>query len=127
MLRMAKPEFKSNVRVQYLPEQSEPPEGPFAFAYTVTITNSGDVTAQLVARQWLITNADGREEEVRGLAVVGHQPLLKPGESFEYTSLTRIDTPHGQMRGTFYCMTEDARPFESPVPEFQLVYPGALH
>ncbi len=124
---MAKPEFKSHVRVQYLPEQSEPPEGPFAFAYTVTITNSGDVAAQLVARQWIITNADGREEEVRGLAVAGHQPLLKPGESFEYTSWTRIDTPHGQMRGTFMCMTEDARPFEAPVPEFQLVYPGALH
>jgi ApaG protein len=124
---MPKPEFTSSVRVQYLPEQSAPPDGPYAFAYTVTITNSGGVTAQLVARQWLITSADGREEEVRGLAVVGHQPLLKPGESFEYTSWTRIDTPVGQMRGTFYCMTEDARHFESPVAEFQLVYPGALH
>lgn len=124
---MPRPEFTSSVRVQYLAEQSQPPEGPFAFAYTVTITNSGDVTAQLVARQWIITNADGRVEEVRGLAVVGHQPLLKPGESFEYTSWTRLDTPHGQMHGTFFCMTEDARPFEAPVPEFQLVYPGALH
>ena len=124
---MAHPEFTSTVKVQYLPEQSQPPEGPFAFAYTVTIRNSGDVTAQLVARQWLIHDAEGRQEEVRGLAVVGHQPLLKPGESFEYTSWTRIATPHGSMRGTFFCMTEDARPFEAPVPEFQLVFPGLLH
>lgn len=124
---MSRPEFTSEVRVQYVPEQSHPPDGPFAFAYTVTIRNSGDVTAQLVARQWLITDASGKREEVRGLAVVGHQPLLKPGETFEYSSWTRIDTPHGSMRGTFFCMTEDARSFESPVPEFQLVFPGLLH
>lgn len=113
--------------MQYLPDQSQPPDGPFAFAYTVTIRNSGDVTAQLVARQWLITDAHGRQEEVRGLAVVGHQPLLKPGEAFEYQSWTRLDTPHGSMRGTYFCMTEDARPFEAPVAEFQLVFPGLLH
>jgi ApaG protein len=124
---MTQPAFSTRVSVQYLPEQSTPPEGPFAFAYTVTITNTGDVAAQLVARQWLITHAHGREEEVRGLAVVGHQPLLKPGESFEYTSWTRVDTPTGHMRGTFYCMTEDARPFEAVVEEFALLYPGALH
>ena len=124
---MSRPEFTCEVRVQYVPEQSQPPDGPFAFAYTVTIRNTGDVTAQLVARQWLITDAHGRQEEVRGLAVVGHQPLLKPGESFEYSSWTRVDTPHGSMRGTYFCMTEDARPFEAPVPEFQLVFPGLLH
>jgi ApaG protein len=124
---MSRPEFTCEVRVQYVPEQSQPPDGPFAFAYTVTIHNSGDVTAQLVGRQWLITDADGQHEEVRGLAVVGHQPLLKPGERFEYTSWTRIATPHGSMRGTYFCMTEDARPFEAPVPEFQLVFPGLLH
>ena len=123
---MARPEFTCDVRVQYLAEQSQPPEGPFAFAYTVTIRNSGDVTAQLVARHWIITDAAGHEERVRGLAVVGHQPLLKPGESFEYTSWTRIATPHGQMRGTYLCMTEDARPFDAAVPEFELVYPGLL-
>lgn len=124
---MSRPEFTCEVRVQYVPEQSQPPEGPFAFAYTVTIRNSGSITAQLVARQWLITDAGGQTEEVRGLAVVGHQPLLKPGESFEYTSGTRIATPHGSMRGTFYCMTEDAHAFEALVPEFQLVFPGLLH
>ncbi len=124
---MSQAQFSCDVRVQYLAEQSQPPDGPFAFSYTVTIRNSGTVTAQLVARQWLIVDANGRQEEVRGLAVVGHQPLLKPGESFEYTSGTRIATPHGSMRGTFFCMTEDARPFDAPVPEFQLVFPGLLH
>jgi ApaG protein len=124
---MAKPEFTCEVRVQYLPEQSQPPEGPYAFSYTITIRNSGDITAQLIARHWIVTDADGTREDVRGLAVVGHQPLLRPGETFEYTSWTRIATTHGQMQGTFYCMTEEARPFEAQVPEFSLVYPGALH
>jgi len=124
---MSKPEFQCSVNVQYLPEQSQPPDGPFAFAYTVTIRNAGDITAQLVARHWRVTNARGQHEDVRGLAVVGHQPVLKPGEHFEYTSWTRIDTPHGQMRGTFFCMTEDAQAFNAEVPEFLLVYPGALH
>jgi ApaG protein len=124
---MSKPEFTCEVHVQYLPDQSQPPEGPFAFAYTVNIRNTGAVTAQLVARHWCITNANGEVENVRGLAVVGKQPVLKPGERFEYTSWTRIDTPHGQMRGTFFCMTEDAHPFDAAVPEFQLIYPGALH
>jgi ApaG protein len=124
---MTQPEFTCNVRVQYLPDQSKPPDGPFAFSYTVTIRNTGDVAAQLVARQWLVSNAGGRTEEVRGLAVVGHQPLLKPGEQFEYTSWTRIDTPQGTMQGTFFCMTEDARPFDAPVPLFVLARPEALH
>lgn len=125
--RMAKPQFTCEVRVQYLPDQSQPPEGPFAFAYTVLIRNTGDITAQLVARHWIVTNAQGDHEDVRGLAVVGHQPLLKPGEQFEYNSWTRIDTPMGQMEGTFFCMTEEAYPFEAQVPAFALRYPGALH
>lgn len=127
MQAMAKPEFTCAVRVQYLPEQSQPPDGPYAFAYTVNIRNTGAVTAQLVARHWVITDAAGNREDVRGLAVVGHQPLLKPGEQFEYTSGTRLSTPHGAMRGTFFCMTEDAHAFEAPVPEFALVFPGSLH
>ena len=124
---MAKPEFTCEARVQYLPEQSQPPEGPFAFAYTITIRNSGPITAQLIARHWVLIDANGKREDVRGLAVVGHQPVLKPGEQFEYTSWARIDTPQGSMRGTFFCMTEEARPFEAPVPEFALIFPGALH
>jgi len=124
---MPKPEFTCSVVVKYLPEQSTAPSGPHAFAYTVTIRNSGDITAQLVARHWVVTDAAGHREDVRGLAVVGHQPVLKPGEQFEYTSGTRIATPHGQMRGTFFCMTEDAHSFEAEVPTFELVFPGLLH
>jgi ApaG protein len=122
---MAKPEFTCSVKVQHLPEQSQ--EGQHAFAYTVTITNTGRVTGQLVARHWVIVDATGHAEEVRGLAVVGHQPVLKPGERFEYTSWTRIATPQGTMRGTFFCMTEDAHPFEAQIPEFMLSVPSALH
>ena len=124
---MSKPEFSVSVAVRHLPEQSDPQSGQHAFAYTVTIRNSGDVTAQLIARHWIITDANGHTEEVRGLAVVGHQPLLKPGESFEYTSWTPLPTPTGTMRGTFFCMTEDARAFEAPIHEFALVAPSALH
>lgn len=113
--------------MQYLPEQSQPPHGPFAYAYTITIRNTGDIAAQLIARHWVITDATGHTEEVRGLAVVGHQPLLQPGESFEYTSWTRIPSAHGTMRGTFFCMTEDARSFESPVDTFVLAQPQSLH
>ena len=124
---MAKPEFTSTVVVKHLPEQSDAKTGRHAFSYTVSIRNSGDVTAQLIGRHWVITDANGHVEEVRGLAVVGHQPVLKPGESFDYTSWTRICTPQGTMRGTFFCMTEDAHAFEAPVTEFQLVFPGLLH
>jgi ApaG protein len=120
------PQFTCSVKVQHLPEQSQD-GGAQAFAYTITIVNSGDVTAQLVARHWVIVDATGHSEEVRGLAVVGHQPVLKPGEQFEYTSWTRIATPQGTMRGTFFCMTEDAHPFDAPVPEFMLTVPHALH
>jgi len=124
---MSRPELTSTVAVRHLPEQSDTQTGQHAFAYTITIRNSGDVTAQLIARHWIITDANGHVEEVRGLAVVGHQPLLKPGETFEYTSWTRLATPHGTMRGTFFCMTEDARPFDAPVHEFGLTLASALH
>jgi ApaG protein len=127
MVRMARPEFSVSVAVRHLPEQSDPQSGQHAFAYTVTIRNSGDVTAQLIARHWIITDANGHTEEVRGLAVVGHQPLLKPGETFEYTSWTRLATPHGTMRGSFFCMTEDAQPFDAPIGEFGLTLVSALH
>ena len=124
---MPRPEFTCTVSVAYLPEQSQPQANVYAFAYTVTIANSGDVTAQLVARQWIVADAHGHTEEVRGLAVVGHQPLLKPGEKFEYTSWTRIASAQGTMRGTFFCMTEDAQPFDAAVPEFVLTRPEQLH
>ena len=124
---MARPEFTCSVSVRHLAEQSDPKEHQYAFAYTVTIRNTGDVTGQLIARHWIITDALDHREEVRGLAVVGHQPVLKPGEHFEYTSWTRIATPHGTMRGNFMCMTDEAEPFDAPVPEFGLTLASALH
>lgn len=125
--RMPRPQLTSTVSVRHLPEQSDPQAGQHAFAYTITIRNSGDITAQLIARHWIIADANGHTEEVRGLAVVGHQPLLKPGETFEYTSWTRLATPNGTMRGTFFCMTEEAEPFDAPVEEFGLTLASALH
>lgn len=113
-------EFTCNVRPQYLPEQSDPAQGLYAFAYTVTIRNTGQVAAQLISRHWVITDATGRVEEVKGLGVVGHQPLLKPGEGFEYTSWTRIATPRGMMSGSYFCVAEDGERFEAPIPAFSL-------
>ena len=124
---MSKPEFTCAVAVRHMPEQSNTDAGQYAFAYTVTIRNSGDATGQLIARHWIISDANGHVEEVRGLAVVGHQPVLKPGESFEYTSWTRLATPQGTMRGTFFCMTEDAQPFDAPIAEFGLALASSLH
>lgn len=123
----AKPEFTCSVQVRPLPEQSDPDKGVHAFAYTVTVRNTGSVTAQLVARHWIITDAQGHTEEVRGLAVVGQQPVLKPGERFEYTSWTRIATPQGSMHGSFLCVTEEAQTFQASIPEFGLALPSALH
>jgi ApaG protein len=127
MGRMSQAQFTCSVVPQYLEEQSNPAQHEYAFAYTVTVVNSGEVTAQLVARQWLISDATGRTQEVRGLAVVGKQPVLQPGERFEYTSWTTLETPHGLMQGTFYCMTEDARPFEAPIEPFTLARSQSLH
>lgn len=115
------------VVVRYLSEESDPAQDRYAFAYTVTIKNTGQVTAQLIARQWLITDAHGRSEEVRGLGVVGHQPVLKPQEVFEYSSWTQLPTPTGLMQGTYLCITEDARWFDVPIAPFTLALPRALH
>ena len=119
--------IRVDVRSAFRPERSEPDKGRWLFSYTVRIANEGERTAQLLARHWVITDASGHVEEVRGLAVVGHQPVLKPGESFEYTSWTKIATPNGTMRGTYFCMTEDAHPFEAPISEFGLTLASALH
>jgi ApaG protein len=127
MQRMSQAEFTCAVAPQYLEDQSNPARHEYVFAYTVTIVNSGQIAAQLIARQWVISDATGRTEEVRGLGVVGNQPVLKPGERFEYTSWTRLDTPHGVMQGTFYCMTEDAHTFEAPIAPFTLARSQSLH
>ncbi len=124
---MAQPRFTSTVAVRPLPEQTDAAQQIYGYAYTVTIRNTGDVAAQLIARHWVITDHRGVEQQVRGLGVVGHQPLLKPGEQFEYTSWAQIATPQGSMQGTFFCITESAQWFESPVAEFALADTATLH
>ncbi|QNP58031.1 Co2+/Mg2+ efflux protein ApaG [Paenacidovorax monticola] len=113
-------EFQVEVQPQYLPEQSAPDEGVFSFAYTITITNTGRAPAQLISRHWIISDARGHTEEVKGLGVVGHQPLLKPGESFQYTSGCRLRTASGTMHGTYFCVGEDGEQFLCPIPLFVL-------
>ena len=117
---MSTPEIEVRVQPRYLPEQSSPLEEAYGFAYTITIANKGDEPAQLISRHWIILDADGHREEVRGLGVVGHQPLLKPGEAFEYTSGSRLRTPTGSMDGTYFFVKEDGEPFEVPIPRFML-------
>ena len=117
---MAKYKFRVEVEPQYLPDQSAPAEGLFSFAYTITITNTGEVSAQLISRHWIIANAAGEMEEVKGLGVVGHQPLLKPGESFQYTSGCRLRTPAGTMQGSYFCVAEDGTRFDVEIPAFVL-------
>lgn len=124
---MHSPRLEIQIRTEALPEQTSVTDHVYAYAYTVTIRNTGNVAAQVVGRRWLITDATGHQEEVRGLAVVGHQPLLKPGEQFEYSSWTRLATPHGRMEGCFFCITEDAHWFESPIASFLLGQAQALH
>lgn len=117
---MPKYQFTVEVLPLYLPEQSDPTQAVYSFAYTVTIQNTGDTTAQLIARHWTISDANGHVEEVKGLGVVGQQPLLKPGQSFQYTSGCGLRTASGTMHGTFYCVAEDGEPFSSPIPLFVL-------
>lgn len=111
----------------YLPDQSDEEGERYAFAYTITIANTGTVSAQLISRHWIITDADGKVQEVRGQGVVGEQPLVKPGESFEYTSGTTIATPVGTMQGSYQMVAEDGVKFEAEVPEFLLSMPRVLH
>lgn len=120
-------EISITVRSQFLPEQSDPDNRQFAFAYTVTIRNSGLMNVQLIARHWFITDGDGDVQEVRGLGVVGQQPLLRPNEQFEYTSWATLPTSAGTMRGEYFCITEEAQFFQAPIPEFALVMPRTLH
>jgi ApaG protein len=112
---------------QYLAEQSDPENDRYLFAYTITIVNVGDVPAQLVSRHWIITDANNEVQEVRGLGVVGKQPLLKPGESFEYTSGSSLTTPVGTMKGTYQMVAEDGTHFDAEIPEFVLAMPRVLH
>jgi ApaG protein len=112
---------------QYLPEQSDEATGRYVFAYTITLRNTGSLAAQLISRHWIITDAQGLVQEVRGLGVVGAQPLLQPGETFEYTSGASIATAVGTMRGSYQMLAEDGARFEAPIAEFTLSVPRVLH
>ncbi|MEY4730054.1 MAG: Protein ApaG [Pseudomonadota bacterium] len=111
----------------YLADQSDEDASRYVFAYTITITNKGSVSAQLISRHWVITDADNETQEVRGLGVIGEQPKLKPGESYEYSSGSALGTPVGTMRGTYQMVAEDGTKFDAPIPEFTLSIPRVLH
>jgi len=120
-------EISVGAAVQYLADQSDEKAGRYVFAYTITIRNTGNATAQLISRHWVITDSQGLVQEVRGLGVVGAQPVLRPGEQHEYTSGTAIATPVGTMRGSYQMVAEDGTRFEAPIPEFTLSVPRVLH
>ena len=116
-----------NVRSRFLPEQSEPEERRFVFAYTIRIHNSGSVPARLISRHWLITDDNGKVVEVRGEGVVGEQPWLRPGEDFEYTSGAVLETSGGSMQGSYQMLADDGTHFEAEIAPFILAMPRTLH
>ncbi|WP_296490584.1 Co2+/Mg2+ efflux protein ApaG [Rhodoferax sp.] len=113
-------QFQVLVNPRYLADQSAPEQGQYFFAYTITIRNTGRVAAQLISRTWNVNDSLGHHEKIKGLGVVGQQPLLQPGETFEYTSGTRLRTPTGTMHGSFFCVAEDGEKFDVDVPMFVL-------
>lgn len=117
---MPKYQFTCEVLPQYIAEQSAPENSVYGFAYTVTLTNTGDIAAQLISRHWVIVDANGHREEVKGLGVVGNQPLLRPGESFQYASGSRLRTPSGTMHGSYFFVAEDGERFDVTIPMFVL-------
>ena len=120
---------KINIEVEtnYLDDQSEPRELRYVFAYTITIRNEGEVPAKLLTRHWIITDANGRVQEVRGDGVVGEQPYLKPGQGFRYSSGAVLETPVGTMQGSYQMVADDGAKFEAPIAAFRLAMPGMLH
>jgi len=124
---MSRHEFTVRVQSRYLPDSSDPEADQYLFAYTIRVENTGDAPGQLLSRHWIITDGNGRVEEVQGPGVVGEQPRLAPGESFEYTSGCPLPTPVGTMRGTYHCVGADGTPFDVPIAEFVLSVPRVLH
>ncbi len=127
MAEIRRYEFSVSPKVTFLADQSDPDKNHYVFAYTITVTNTGSVAAQLVSRHWIITDAENRVQEVKGQGVVGKQPVLKPGESFEYTSGTSIPTAVGTMRGSYRMVAEDGLAFDVPIAPFTLSIPRTLH
>ena len=120
-------QIRVSVRSQYIPEQSQPDGQRYAFAYTITITNEGTIPAKLLRRHWVITDAAEKVQEVRGDGVVGQQPYLMPGVSFEYTSGTILETPVGTMQGSYEMLADDGTVFDAEIPVFTLSAPRTLH
>ena len=125
----ADPRYQIDVDVvsRHLPEQSLPDEERYAFAYTVTLHNRGEVAAKLLSRHWIITDGNAKVQEVRGAGVVGEQPHLEPGQSHTYTSGCILPTPVGSMQGSFRMQADDGHGFDAPISPFRLAVPGALH
>jgi ApaG protein len=119
--------IRVEVETSYLEEQSEPRERRYVFSYTITIRNEGEVAARLLTRHWVITDANGRVQEVRGDGVVGEQPYLKPGQGFRYSSGAVLETPVGAMQGSYQMLGDDGARFDAPIPVFRLAMPGMLH
>ncbi|GAB0147632.1 MULTISPECIES: Co2+/Mg2+ efflux protein ApaG [Marichromatium] len=124
---MSEPAIKISANSRYLPERSSPDEGHYVFAYTIVIENLGDEAAQLLDRHWIITDADGNAQEVRGQGVVGEQPRLEPGERYEYTSGTVLPTPLGSMHGSYGMIDAAGTRFEATIPAFSLASITTLH
>ncbi|MDB5866184.1 MAG: Mg2+/Co2+ transport protein [Betaproteobacteria bacterium] len=114
-------------KVTFIPDQSDSESNRYAFAYTITVTNTGTLAARLISRHWIITDSESQVQEVRGDGVVGEQPLLEPGQSFQYTSGAIIATPVGTMRGTYHMLADDGTKFDADIPEFTLAMPRMLH
>ncbi len=119
--------IKVEVQTTYVREQSEPENNRFVFAYTITITNTGQVPAQLLSRHWVITDANNKVQEVRGEGVVGEQPYLTPGDSFRYTSAAMLETPVGCMQGNYQMIADDGVKFDAEIPVFNLSTPHTIH
>jgi len=119
--------FSVSVETAYLQDQSNPEANQYAFSYTITIANIGNIGAQLISRHWIITDANNYVQEVKGLGVVGAQPLLQPNEAFEYTSGTLMATPIGSMRGTYKIVAEDGTFFDAEIESFTLAVPKMLN
>ena len=120
-------EMKVEVESQFVPEQSDPGKQTYVFAYKVRITNNGQRPAQVISRHWIIVDGNNKSHEVKGLGVVGQQPLLAPGETFEYSSGCPLSTPVGSMKGSYLAVGDDGEPFRVPIQEFVLAMPRTLH
>lgn len=125
--RTARHRIRVEVNASYVDEQSKPQEGHYAFSYTITIRNDGQIPARLLTRHWVITDANGKVKEVRGEGVVGEQPYLLPGQGFRYSSGAVIETPVGAMQGSYQMLADDGAHFEAPIAPFTLAVPGLLH